>query len=541
MAPALSYHPFRLVTSSSPHSRSDSRAAARQSVKVRARQNLFGFGNPDKPSEGEAGPGKSEKRKPSFFDYVPGAESLIPAVSVPSTSLFAGAARRKDPNTVFVAGATGQSGARIAQMLLRQGFAVRAGVSDLASAQELARVAATYKLISPEESKRLNAVESTFAEPESIAKSIGPATKAVVAIGPSENGPDAAVTTDDALRLVLAAQLSGVSHVVFIYDSTNLLSSDPSSASYNVFDGITTFFTNLFAKSLTLSQLLDRVVEETDVSYTLIKAAMAEDYDAEREYGVVISKEGSGVGENNKVAKSQIAKLVADVFSNTSVAENKVVEVSTSPSATSKSVSELFSAIPEDGRRKAYAEAVAKAKAEEEALTASERARDASEAAKKLEVEVKKLSEQEAEAAKKLKVEAKKLSVQEAEAASLAKEARAKVEAAGFTLENFLSRATDIGNGGVGGIGGDFSWEKLSSQFATAVSPKAGGILKAQIATIRGQAKARNLPPQKAVVKKPAPKTRPEQPAPKPNATQPEVRKVFGGLFKQETIYMDDD
>lgn len=47
---------------------------------------------------------------------------------------------------MFVAGATGQAGVRIAQTLLRQGFSVRAGVPELGSAQELARLAAKYKV-----------------------------------------------------------------------------------------------------------------------------------------------------------------------------------------------------------------------------------------------------------------------------------------------------------------------------------------------------------------------------------------------------------
>lgn len=47
---------------------------------------------------------------------------------------------------MFVAGATGQAGVRIAQTLLRQGFSVRAGVPELGFAQELARLAAKYKV-----------------------------------------------------------------------------------------------------------------------------------------------------------------------------------------------------------------------------------------------------------------------------------------------------------------------------------------------------------------------------------------------------------
>jgi hypothetical protein len=178
------------------------------------------------------------------------------------------------------------------------------------------------------------------------------------------------------------------------------------------------------------------------------------------------------------------------------------------------------SAIPEDGRRKVYAEALAKAKAEEETRVAAEKASEAAEAAKKLGDEVKKLSEQ------------------GAKAASLAEEAQGKAEAAGASVENFLSKETGVSSG--------FSWEKLSSQISTAVQTTSENT-KVQLATVRGQAKARSLPVQKAVVKQPSPKPRAlkpkEEPKPKAKETESkaEVRKVFGGLFQQETIYIDDD
>lgn len=177
------------------------------------------------------------------------------------------------------------------------------------------------------------------------------------------------------------------------------------------------------------------------------------------------------------------------------------------------------SAIPEDGRRKAYKEAIAKAKAEEEALVASERAREAADMAKKLEEEVKKLSEQ------------------EARAANLAEEARRKAVEAGASMESILAKAK--------GLSGDFSWDKLGSQFATAIAQRSEEVPKTQIATVRGQAKARALPPLKAVVKSPPPKRTPKPAAqragPSPTTQKPEVKKVFGGLFRQETIYVDDD
>lgn len=207
---------------------------------------------------------------------------------------------------------------------------------------------------------------------------------------------------------------------------------------------------------------------------------------------------------------------MAGIFSNTSVAENKVVEVFTDPSAPSKPVNELFSAIPEDGRRKAYAEALAVAKAEEEARATAERAREAADAAKKLE-EAKKLSEQ---------------------------EAQAKTDAADVSIESLLSKAK--------GFGSEFSWEKISSQIATSV-PKPSSDKKAevQIATVRGQAKARALPANKALVKQPTiPKfslnlkskevSKPEK-KPEAEDSKVQVNKLFGGLFQQETIYVEDD
>jgi len=143
MAPALGSNVFRVSTGL--YSKPDSKTS-RPTVTIYGRTNPFGIGKPKaEPSEGED-VGSSKPNK-FFFDLskIPDAKSLIPVVTSPSMSLFA-SPRRKDPNTVFVAGATGQSGTRIARTLLRQGFAVRAGVPELDSAQELARLAATYKV-----------------------------------------------------------------------------------------------------------------------------------------------------------------------------------------------------------------------------------------------------------------------------------------------------------------------------------------------------------------------------------------------------------
>ncbi|KAK1693985.1 hypothetical protein QYE76_010682 [Lolium multiflorum] len=460
---------------------------------------------------GKPGADEETKKKPFFVDFTgkfTEAKALIPAFPSPATgSLFAGGRGKKDPQTVFVAGATGQTGVRIAQTLLRQGFAVRAGVPDLTSAQELARLAAAYGLISPAEARRLNAVESDFDDTEAIAKSIGPAAKVVITVGLAEKGPEGGVvTTDDALRVVQAADLAGVAHVVVVYD---VGAAGFGGASANsVLDGFTSFFSNLFSRVQTMpvSEFLSKVVE-TDVNYTVVKASLTDDYNPESSYGLVLAKEDSSAAsstETGKVSKLQIASLVADVFSNVEIAENKVVEVSTSSSGTSKPTVEALTGIPEDVRRKVYKEAAAKAQAEEEAL-ASQRAGDAEEPTSKLKAE----------------------ETSEEAGASPMNEAQA-------SLENLLTRAKGLK------LNTDFSWDKFSTQLAAA-----GGAArnsgeeepKAQIATVRGRARAEKLAPQRAVVKPVAQKVKQatKQPAPK------EVRPVFGGLFKQETIFVDED
>lgn len=291
MAPTLTSNSFLLTTP--PHSRLTHKNP-RLTVFAKKAGSFSSFRLGKKSDESpieEAEPETSNPFKFNFdFSKVNDVKSLIPVVSNPTSGL---ANWRKDASTVFVAGATGQAGVRIAQTLLRQGFSVRAGVPDLGAAQELARLAANYKIISTEESKRLNAVESTFQDAESIAKAIGNASKAVVTIGPTENGPTNEVTTSDALQVIQAAQLAGVSHVAIIYDGS------PAVTTNNVLDGISSFFNNLFSKSqpLTMKEFLDSLVE-TDIRYTLIKTKLTDDFSPESSYNIVVSAEGS-VGAND--------------------------------------------------------------------------------------------------------------------------------------------------------------------------------------------------------------------------------------------------
>lgn len=144
MAPALSSNSF-VLNFRTPRSRP---TVKKQRLTVFAKKagpfSGFQFGKSvDDSSSGEGNSGNSSPFKFSFGPKFPDVKTLVPASKPASGLSFI---RRKDPGTVFVAGATGQAGSRIAQSLLREGFKVRAGVPDLGAAQELALLAAKYKV-----------------------------------------------------------------------------------------------------------------------------------------------------------------------------------------------------------------------------------------------------------------------------------------------------------------------------------------------------------------------------------------------------------
>lgn len=148
MTPTLTSNSSLLTTT--PHSRFSLRnPRLRVFAKKSGSFPSFGLGKPKDDSSSPDDKDTSPNSNPFRLDFgkIPDVTSLIPVPTNNSSPGFSfGNPRRKDPSTVFVAGATGQAGIRIAQTLLREGFSVRAGVSELGSAQELARLAAQYKV-----------------------------------------------------------------------------------------------------------------------------------------------------------------------------------------------------------------------------------------------------------------------------------------------------------------------------------------------------------------------------------------------------------
>lgn len=119
-------------------------------------QFFTGWGKKEKEQEEED---EEEEEKPAFFGTqrlrfgtrsgngaatIKGGALVRKEANTALDALPFGRGRRTDPRTVFVAGATGQIGARISQQLLHAGFNIRGGVRDIYFAQQLAEFASQY-------------------------------------------------------------------------------------------------------------------------------------------------------------------------------------------------------------------------------------------------------------------------------------------------------------------------------------------------------------------------------------------------------------
>ncbi|XP_024379714.1 protein PLASTID TRANSCRIPTIONALLY ACTIVE 16, chloroplastic [Physcomitrium patens] len=433
-----------------------------------------------------------------------------------------GRGRRSDPKTVFIAGATGQIGARISQQLLRAGFNIRGGVRELYFAQQLAEFATQYGVISREEAKRMNAVEFDFKDVASILKAIGNASKVVVTVGPVEDGPRSEVSVDDALRVLEAAQIANVSHFVAVYESGAGTAADGPLA------GISSFFSNLFSGGAGGAKddahLLDSLVE-TDMKYTFIRSPSTEGVDdySPSTSNLVIAGEGAS-DASGKVSKIQVASVVAAALSHTTVSENKVLVVASDPYAPPIIPEEALSVIPIDERRailqveRAEAEELAREQearkvAEAEARAAAEEARQASQLAVQLEAE------------------AKRLAAEEARASVLAAEAQARAEAAAASVDGLTIKVKEVG----------------IDNFTKALSGRGMGIgsFASKVGTVKGGEKSdskvlRNAKLEEQMISVSSIVESPSNDSPRKPASKSQ-RNIFGNIFKQDTFFIDDE
>eukprot|EP00244_Chara_vulgaris_P009484 TRINITY_DN4041_c0_g1_i6.p1 TRINITY_DN4041_c0_g1~~TRINITY_DN4041_c0_g1_i6.p1 ORF type:complete len:653 (-),score=140.85 TRINITY_DN4041_c0_g1_i6:734-2692(-) len=486
--------------------------------------------------------------------------------------IFGGRGRRADPSTVFVAGATGQTGVRIVKELLRAGFSVRAGVPDLEEAEQLASIASKYELITRDEAKRLSVVQCDQSDGESIAAAIGNAGKVVITVGPQENGPRGKFEVNDALAMVDAAAEARATHFV-------LVSKSGSSAGGG--DGLFGFLSALRGGGSAAAyekKVINKLVE-SGLTYTIMWTGPTESVDDSyaAQANVIIESEGT-LKILSMVSKIQVAEVLATALATAGLSENKVFEVSASADAPAKSVEELLSALPVDGRRQALEEARAMSEAEEREREAKAQAEtDAQAAAEQAQAAL--------QAAAELEAEAKKLTAMEAKAAAAAASATAKAQAASSEVQELSVKAketafnlsfmgTEAGSGlNLGAIfasGIRKTAEATEEEFEESPAAAPEKVLRLPAFPTPGKidltswvprlGKTTDDKPQEATSARksvrPAAKSQesstkrrptqkvaqpPSRPKAEPQLKPAGTTSVLGGLFKQETVYIDDE
>ncbi|CAI7838929.1 unnamed protein product [Closterium sp. NIES-53] len=272
-----------------------------------------------------------QTRKFAVPEEIPAApQGLFGLVKLPFAALIRG--RPADRKTVFVAGATGLTGARVVVELLSAGLSVRAGVEDLSDAQQLAELAAKYKVITGEEAKRLNFVEYSASDSEFTAKSIANAGTVVVTLGAGENGPSGNLEVDEALSLARAAILANAPAFVLVSDFAAAPAGVAVKGKNSGGDGgggliaaILNFFRSLAGRkgeSASYSSVLTELVEADALDYTVLRVGKFEADSSAYRTNLVVGEEGSIAA--GSLARVQVAQVIAAIASNPGLAANKV-------------------------------------------------------------------------------------------------------------------------------------------------------------------------------------------------------------------------
>ncbi|CAI5986117.1 unnamed protein product [Closterium sp. NIES-65] len=506
-----------------------------------------------------------QTRKFAVPEEIPAApQGLFGLVKLPFAALIRG--RPADRKTVFVAGATGLTGARVVVELLSAGLSVRAGVEDLSDAQQLAELAAKYKVITGEEAKRLNFVEYSASDSEFTAKSIANAGTVVVTLGAGENGPSGNLEVDEALSLARAAILANAPAFVLVSDFAAAPAgvavkskSGGGGSGGGLIAAILNFFRSLAGKkgdTASYSSVLTELVEADALDYTVLRVGKFEADSSAYRTNLVVGEEGSIAA--GSLARVQVAQVIAAIAANPGLAANKVVDLVADAGAEAGDIAELLAEVPEDSRRAVKKEAAERAAAAEQEkqlrLLASAEAEAAAEEARRA-----------AESAAALEAQAKALAAEEARAAAAAAKAAARAQAASSAVSSIESNLKEAGASvpppsakpaaAAAAPAAAFSAPSLPSfgDIAKKIpTPDLGAAASSFTAAASAAAAKATGGTEKAVAAAPADAPKQRRPlrqrqskpaaAAAPAAPKPvEKRKVLGGLLTQETVYVDED
>lgn len=215
----------------------------------------------------------------------------------------------------FVAGATGETGSRIVQELVKRNIPVRALVRDLAKAKTILPTSAEL-------------VVGDVNQPSSLITALADSTVLLCATGAKPSfdptGPYK-VDYEGTKNLVEAAKAKGIEHFVFV---SSLCTSQ-------LFHPL-----NLFWLILVWKKQAEEYIQKSGLTYTIVRPGGLKNED--NPYPVVMSSADTLF--DGSIPRTEVAQVCVEALFETA-ARNKVVEIVAKEEASESSFAQLFSSV----------------------------------------------------------------------------------------------------------------------------------------------------------------------------------------------------
>lgn len=231
---------------------------------------------------------------------------------------------RIDPNTVFVAGASGRLGLRVVRELAEAGFKVRAGVRSQEKAEiysdMLAELSETIGPLDKAASNRIQLVYCNLDDPDSITPAIGNASRVVCTVGAAESeftdlSAPRRIDFEGTERLINAAASLNIGQFILV---TSLGTGKI---------GFPAGVLNLFGGVLIFKRKAEEALERSGINYLIVRPGGMErpKDDHKITHNVRLSTRDTLFG--GTVSRLQVAELIAVAVASPEFAENKTIEV----------------------------------------------------------------------------------------------------------------------------------------------------------------------------------------------------------------------